>query len=390
MILENVQILGLKGLQKIVIRDSIIQSVIPQDESFLEINSSKRILFENALAFPGLINSHEHLDFNLFPLLGTGVYNNYTEWGGDIHKTYKNVIHEISRIPTSLRVNWGIYKNLLNGITSVVNHGKKISAEETTKIINVLENFSVLHSVGGEKYWKIKLNGSAINSPVVIHIGEGIDRLASTEIDTLLKWNWIKRKIIGVHGVAMSEQQAASFHAIIWCPASNHFMFQQTAEVNKLKYKTNILFGTDSTLTASWNLWEQLREARATKMLSDAELFNSLTTTAAKIWECERLGSINNQNKADIVIVENKSGINNWDAFFNVNPETIQMVISKGKIRLFDGALYNRLQQANILLNNFSRVTINGTEKYVYGDLPTLISQIRDAYPDAALPVTVN
>jgi len=29
------------------------------------------------MAFPGLINSHDHLDFNLFPLWGNRKYNNY-------------------------------------------------------------------------------------------------------------------------------------------------------------------------------------------------------------------------------------------------------------------------------------------------------------------------
>jgi hypothetical protein len=167
-------------------------------------------------------------------------------------------------------------------------------------------------------------------------------------------------------------------------------MFRQTAEVNKLKHKTNILFGTDSTLTAGWNLWEQLRLARSTQMLSDVELFETLTTSAARIWKCPYSGRISKRHDADIVIAENKSGKNDWNAFYDIGPETIQLVLSKGQIRLFDGSLYRRLQQANVALDNFSRVYVKDTEKYVYGNLPELIHQIRQAYPDAGFPVLVN
>ena len=48
----------------------------------------------------------------------------------------------------------------------------------------------------------------------------------------------------------MDEQQATAFEALVWCPASNYFLLNTTAAVDKLKTKTSILFGTDSTLTS--------------------------------------------------------------------------------------------------------------------------------------------
>jgi cytosine/adenosine deaminase-related metal-dependent hydrolase len=52
-----------------------------------------------ALVFPGLINSHDHLDFNLFPALGDKTYNDYTEWGNYIHQNYKEDIDKVLRYP---------------------------------------------------------------------------------------------------------------------------------------------------------------------------------------------------------------------------------------------------------------------------------------------------
>src|SRR6185312_14526801 len=115
-----------------------------------------------------------------------------------------------------------------------------------------------------------KLNNFFTNRrPFAIHIGEGTDKASHDEINELIRWNLFKRKIIGVHGVAMDEDQAAAFEALVWCPASNYFLLNDTASIDELKIKTTILFGTDSTLTSSWNLWEHLRIARDTLLLTD-------------------------------------------------------------------------------------------------------------------------
>src|SRR4051812_582911 len=85
-----------------------------------------QLVFNNAVAFPGLINSHDHLDFNLFPQLGDRIYANYTEWGNYIHQKYQKEIEAVLHIPIALRTQWGLYKNLLGGVTTVVNHGDKL------------------------------------------------------------------------------------------------------------------------------------------------------------------------------------------------------------------------------------------------------------------------
>lgn len=107
------------------------------------------LTFDNAIIFPGLINSHDHLDFNLFPALGNKTYNSYTEWGGHIHKKYKHEIAEVLEVPEALRTDWGIYKNLLCGVTTVVNHGKRL--KKHIDLITVYQRPQSLHSVQFEK-----------------------------------------------------------------------------------------------------------------------------------------------------------------------------------------------------------------------------------------------
>src|SRR5690349_17338238 len=130
MILENLAIRGMipvdNGIKRIMIKGDRIQSILSTAQDYKEENGS-RIHFNNAVALPGFINSHEHLDFNLYPLLANRVYNNYAEWAKDIQRSGKKEIEAVRRIPEEIRIEWGCYKNLLNGFTTVVNHGKKLN-----------------------------------------------------------------------------------------------------------------------------------------------------------------------------------------------------------------------------------------------------------------------
>lgn len=343
--------------------------------------------FDQAIAFPGLINSHDHLDFNLFPQLGDGPYENYRDWGKDIHQRYRNRIDPVLKIPRRLRTQWGIYKNLLNGVTTVVNHGKPLEAEND--LVRVLQPCS-LHSLATEKHWKYILNRYYSQPPsFVIHIGEGTDRIAAREVGSLLRWNLFRRQLIGIHGVAMQEEQAVAFRALVWCPDSNFFLLSRTAPIHLLKQHTALLFGTDSTLSASWNLWQQLRLARSQGMTGDAELLESLTTTPARIWGLDRGTDPEGQNQADLVIAKPRtvSGTG-WDRFYNLDPEDILLVLRNGQIQYVDESVYQQLTAANYPLQNFYKIQLQEGIKYVKGNLPGLMQEIRRWHPAAEFPVT--
>src|SRR6185437_2233109 len=266
MILKNLYSVSEDNWVDIRYSEGVIRDVLPY--SNIETSSDEPSLtFENALVFPGLINSHDHLDFNCFPRLGHHHYLNYVEWGKDIHQVDKEVIDKVLHIPQDLRVNWGIYKNLLNGITTVVNHGPYLDVKDSP--IHVFQDCNVLHSVRLEKAWILKLNRPGFQKlPFVVHIGEGTDEASHNEIQKLLHWNLFNRELIGIHGVAMDTEQAKSFKALVWCPDSNRFLLGKTADVKNLKNSTKLVFGTDSTVSANWNIWEQIRVARDYNMVS--------------------------------------------------------------------------------------------------------------------------
>lgn len=344
-----------------------------------------------ALAFPGLINSHDHLDFNLFPPLANRIYNNYTEWGPDIHLNNRASIDPILAIPKPLRTQWGIYKNLLNGFTTVVNHGEHLdingrastAASPAAPPITIFQDSYCLHSVGFEPHWKWKLNHPArTGQPFAIHVGEGTDAAATREIDELIRWNLFRRPLIGIHGVAMTEEQAPAFHALVWCPASNFFLLGRTAPIDRLHAKVPILFGTDSTLTSGWNAWDQIRMARDSHLISDSKLLATLTTAPAKAWDLHDRGALAPGKIADLVIARLAPGLTGMEAFFSLNPRDLLLVLHEGHIRLFDASLLKSITEQRLTGDNFQPAPPD--DKYLAGDLPALMEEIRRYSPTAA------
>ena len=215
------------------------------------------------------------------------------------------------------------------------------------------------------------------NLPAVIHCGEGTDDLSRNEIDQLLRSNILKRSIVAVHGVAMNEDQAKQFKALVWCPESNCFLLNKTAPIDHLRKDLPILFGTDSTLTGDWNIWNHIRKGNQTKLLSDQELFYSLTISPANTWGLNT-GAIAEGMDADLVISKAES-------FLATDPQNILLVMHKGHISLFDETLLPYLKAINT--NVYSTISIGNSIKYVKGNLRELMGKIKQFHPEVSFPV---
>lgn len=369
-ILNNISILNNSGDRFYVsILDGKINTV---NAGLIKGQGNSNIInFKDALAFPGLFNAHDHLEFNLFPRLRSKIYMDYLEWGNDIQKLYSTEINYALNIPIDLRMKFGMIKNLFNGITSVIHHGSN-SIRKSDQIINVFGSYNYLHSVSLEKNWCIKLNMRSNKLPFIIHLGEGSGETIENEINKLFKWNLFKRKIIAVHGISINANLADKLAALIWCPDSNLFLYKKTANIIELKNKIPILFGSDSNLTSDPNFWNHIRIARQFNALNDEELINSMTSLPGELLNVKGIGKIKNGYQADIVVVKKKSE-NNYDAFFNINPEDILLIIREGKVILFDESLENEFA-----FLNYDKFKIRSSRKFTTNEIVEVIKRLED------------
>jgi cytosine/adenosine deaminase-related metal-dependent hydrolase len=341
--------------------------------------------FSGTTAIPGLINSHDHLDFNCFTPMGEYIYNNYSEWGRHIHHAFNDEIQAVLKIPQALRTEWGMYKNLIAGVTTVVNHGKVLEIENP--LIGIYQQSQNLHSVAFEKNWKWKINNPVmISRPCVIHTGEGSDRSSESEIDDLIRFNFLKRDLIGVHAVAMNQQQVKKFKGLVWCPESNKNLLGRQPDIGMLKKHTMIVFGTDSTLTGNWNIWNHLRFARGLELTGSEALYGMVTSGPAKLWKLNS-GSLQVGKDADLLVLRNQ--VVEMSELFETNPEDILLILKKGKIRLFDKSLVTMLDQARVDQSGYSEISIGDTVKYVEGNLDGLVNSIQRYYPEMDFPLSL-
>jgi cytosine/adenosine deaminase-related metal-dependent hydrolase len=241
-----------------------------------------------------------------------------------------------------------------------------------------------------EPNWRLKLNNPlARDLPFVIHAGEGTDSRSKHEIDTLIRWNPLKRRLIAVHGVAMTARQAEAFAALVWCPDSNRFLLGRTADIPQLQQRTKVVFGSDSTLTSSWSLWDQLRLARSMQVMNDGALFESITSKPAELWGLRGAGEIREGSAADLVVARTKAaGNTDWDEWFAIQPADIALVIQNGRVRLCDADCYRQLSDTGWNGEFFSRVRVGSAVKYVEGDLPELMRRVKENLPAVTFPIS--
>ena len=370
LVLNNVSMLNNSGDHFCV---TILDGKIDSVNAAPLVNSGNPhiINFEDALAFPGLFNAHDHLEFNLFPRLRSKIYMDYLEWGNDIQKLYSTEINTALNIPVELRMKFGMIKNLFNGITTVIHHGSN-SVKKSSQIIKVIDSYNYLHSISLEKNWCIKLMLKSNKLPFIIHLGEGSGETVENEVNKLFKWNLFKRKIIAVHGISINTNHADKLAALIWCPDSNLFLYNKTANVFELKDRMPVLFGSDSNLSSDPNFWNHIRIARAMNAMNDEELINSITSLPGELLNVKGTGKIKNGYQADIVVVKKKNE-NSYDAFFNANPEDILLIIRAGKIILFDESLEHEFADLN-----YRKFKINGSIKFTDVEIVSIIKKLEE------------
>lgn len=293
------------------------------------------------MILPGLINAHDHLSFNLFPLLGRPPYPNATAWARDIYKPDESPVREHRSVPRRDRLAWGGLKNLISGVTTAGHHDPDPPRAFGERFpVRVVKEMGWGHSLEFTPDLRERCRRSPPDWPFVLHLGEGTDDAARSEIFELDRLGLLNDRIVVVHGVALDARGLRLLRTrgagLITCPVSNLFTLGRTLPRAAFSSGVRIALGTDSAITATGDLLDAVRAASALWKLSPSRLYRMVTTDAAALLRLhDGQGEIREGGVADLIVVRD-AGCTPADTL--LQSRRVEMVIVGGRIRLVSAA----------------------------------------------------
>jgi len=328
------------------------------------------------LVLPGFINAHDHLQFSLFPKLANPPYRNYIDWGEDIHLTFPDVIAKHKSVSKDIRLWWGGIRNLLCGVTTVCHHDAQWPELQKQEFpVKVMQNFGWAHSLilGGDL---VKARSATPPGSVfVMHACEGIDDRSREELFELDRLGLLDANTILVHGLAIDHSGIALIQqrraSLIMCPSSNQFLFEELPKITTFEANGNICVGSDSPLTATGDLLDEIRFAMTYCKVTPDLAYRMLTEAPAAILRLrEGEGTIRASGPADLIALRD-TGQDAADRLHTLSLADVEFVMIRGRVQLASPEILERLSVP--LRQGLEPLWINGTIRWLRAPVNELL-----------------
>jgi len=325
----------------------------------------RRIKLNGDRLLPGFINAHDHLHLNHYPRTRYRRHHeNVSEWIGDIDSRRHSdpVLRACGEIPRAKQLLHGGLKNLLSGATTVAHHDPHYDALRAADFpVRIAQPQGWSHSLFIDGADKVRASCEATppTQPWIIHAGEGVDATASGEFAALESLGCLRANAVFVHGVAFDREQlqrlALTGAAIVWCPASNDFLFSTTFDARALLATRLVALGSDSRLSGSRDLLEEMNLACRLASMDDSRCIRMVTGDAAGILRLPDRGSFGAGNLADFCVLP--AGI----SMAQVTRADLRAVVIGGRFRYGDEDYRNAFQAAE----GTREISVDGRRKWL-------------------------
>jgi cytosine/adenosine deaminase-related metal-dependent hydrolase len=340
------------------------------------------VVATNGIIFPGLIDTHNHILFDIFDETDWSpakLYTNHNQWPNEAR--YKAMVDAKQYLngeagsPVSIGCEmnkYGELKALIAGTTSVVgsaNPANRSCYGSLARTIDQTANGLPADRIQAATIFPSTSAADSVCGNIedgstdayVIHIGEGVDATARAE--------WTKLGTVTsadgclydphttiVHGTALGEPELAAVAAhgisLIWSPRSNVFLYgggtdlTKTADIPRaLALGINVALAPDWSIGGSQNLLDELRFADRVDntvwgdTLAPRALVQMATTRAARALGLGGvLGALAPGMKADVVVVGGDRA-HPYEALMAATPAEVRLVSVDGRALYGDAVL---------------------------------------------------
>ncbi|MGN6867419.1 MAG: amidohydrolase family protein [Solirubrobacteraceae bacterium] len=319
--------------------------------------------------FPGLIELHNHVAYNLLPLWQVPqCYTNRDTWGNspeyhqNVTAPMKTIGEATDLLPALVR--YVECKALLGGVTTT--QGIALFSAPGVRryyrgiVRNVEQTDDPALPNAGSRIADVQAKDPQAflaelqhKKCFLLHLSEGTDDAAHKHFEALqlpggAGWA-ITPALAGIHCVALKppdfEVLAAHGASMVWSPFSNLLLYGHTADVatavaaGTAAAPFKIGLGSDWSPSGSKSLFGELKAARVYSEsngnpLSDEQLVRMATITGAEMlgW-ANQLGSLEVTKRADLVVVTGQDDKAPVNPLFGGDERSVQLVVINGTPR---------------------------------------------------------
>lgn len=319
------------------------------------------IINTGGIIFPGLVDAHNHVDYNYLPLWKhTKMYTNHGQWQAD--PAYKAAVsgpHGDMKSSSGLNllcemIKYSEIRSLVAGTTTIQGtslrkcadtlirnadlpyHG---FAEGDTMRTNVL-GVSQIDAATAAKLLADFTSGKTRS--YVIHLSEGIDETARKEFDQLEAFGLLKPQVVVIHGTALGQPELTKMKQanmpMIWSPSSNLDLYGDTNDIVTVK-KLGLLLAISPDWTPSgdpniideFKTVDTLSRTKLSNLFSAKDIVVMGTSNAAAAMKFDKeIGKLEKGMRADVMVLAGGDPQKPYESLVKARLPQIRLVVASG------------------------------------------------------------
>ena len=213
--------------------------------------------------------------------------------------------------------------------------------------------------------------------PWIVHAAEGQNAEAAAEFDRLDALGCLGSNTLLVHGIMLDHAQrtrlVAAGGALVWCPSSNIRLFGKTAQVADLVSNQRVAIGTDSRLSGSRDVLDELRFAARLGGLDEEILEGLVTETSATLLCLPDRGALAPGLRADLLVLPAQTRLG------DATRSHVRLVMIDGLARYGDPEYVMRMRASGD--TEWAQAQVDGVPKMLDGNISKLLAGASTSEP---------